>query len=205
MHNAPIDTLAPITVPVNFTPERVEHAIAVMKEVIAKGYVFDLNQWYTPLDRTNNVEVNSLGRCDTADHVHACGTAACLMGWIALTEAWREAGGSVIKGTPHLGDTYRNIIEKWFGEDMPPLIHNTYTYVAVKGDEGRAPTELLDYYGRTCAMFDVSAYTTPAEAAALRAGGSVNIQATPEQVLKVLQQIRDEGTITLHLLSEKKT
>ena len=79
---------APVRVRVTkFNRERMELALATMKEVAARGYAFDLGSWYG-----GNMDVRGLMNVNT-ERLHKCGTSACAMGWIATTPDWLANGG----------------------------------------------------------------------------------------------------------------
>ena len=81
-----------IEVPTTIPADRLDHAIAVMQEVVSKKYRFSLESWYdhAPLELK---EV--LARAGSLNEVHACGTTACVLGWIATTPEFKQAGGEV--------------------------------------------------------------------------------------------------------------
>lgn len=92
--------------------DRVNHAIALMQRVIREKRKFNLNSWYG----TRQAREAEL----TEESLHKCGSSACLLGWIASTSEWRDAGG--FNG----GDTI--ILPKAGTEEshMPHYLHNAH-------------------------------------------------------------------------------
>lgn len=199
MNTLPDEFYNPIVIPVSFIPERLAHAIQTMEGVVSKGYKLNLEQWYTfTPDNYHSVRDGV-----TSEELHKCGTAACLVGWIATTPEWREAGGAINYGVPTLNDMSSDLVKSWFGEDVPPLIHNVYSVGRDTSDTTRFEVEACKQIKEYDASFvEYSVYATPEHIEMAKQSGELpDIQATPNQVLEVLRRIRDEGVIVVQPLS----
>ena len=82
-----------VSLPVNVNMDRINHAIKVLQEVVNHGYKFNLNSWFTD-HQDINAFANAIESNDM-EAIHKCGTAACVLGWVATTPEFKEAGGSV--------------------------------------------------------------------------------------------------------------
>lgn len=77
--------------------EHIKTAIKVMERVRDRNAPFTMRNWQ--INTTNE----SLGYqlVDTEDIAHACGTACCFAGWLALSPEFQQEGGSVnVIGSP---------------------------------------------------------------------------------------------------------
>ena len=72
--------------------ERVKKAIAVMERVRDENRAFDMNWWQGRVGHN---------RCFDEAVPHACGTAACFAGWLAVSPEFQADGGSItLSGAP---------------------------------------------------------------------------------------------------------
>jgi len=69
----------------------VQKAIDIMK----RAGKIDMRKWQEKNDK-NEI-------CSTEETLHSCGTAACLAGWIAVSEEWKSDGGyHCLNGSPYI-------------------------------------------------------------------------------------------------------
>ena len=73
-----------------FNAERIDDAIEVLSRVSDQGRAFSLSSWYGRLSDHMQGDAPI-----TEESLHECGTSACAVGWIATTQKWRDAGGSI--------------------------------------------------------------------------------------------------------------
>lgn len=87
-------TAREIRVPVNANKERVQMSIDILQRVADQNRKFDLRSWYdASLWYFGSPDAPLPPRPTTEQELHACGTSACAMGWIAMSPEWKAAGG----------------------------------------------------------------------------------------------------------------
>ena len=94
--------------------QNLDHAIAIMKRA---GKV-DMNFW-----QSGNIK-------QTEESKHACGSAACFAGWVAISPEWESAGGFTSRsGTPRFnGSDGSDALGEWL--DIPEILSDSF----VNGD-----------------------------------------------------------------------
>lgn len=93
--------------------EHVKHDIRMMRRL--KPETFCLLSWQTGYSQ----DLTHISRSRAA--LHRCGATACYGGYLALSRAFREAGGTIGEiGQPVLGpyDEGTNAIARWLGVDL---------------------------------------------------------------------------------------
>lgn len=203
-------TAREIRVPVNANKERVQMSIDILQRVADQDRKFDLRSWYdASLWYSGSPDVPLPPRPTTEQELHACGTSACAMGWIAMSPEWREAGGE--------SDPTENVLffgkkdgmhaaMLWLGAPLDSLIRalfiNVFLHMAVPV-ESIFGTQLSD---------DVIAeikntYVQSAESSPFMWGNTVYVRVTGydkpsvavQDVIAQLVSLRDTGHITLYV------
>lgn len=92
--------------------ERLSFILEVMKRVVEEERTFNIASWY---DMADSVLAHFAEKDNLAEQeLHACGTSACVLGWVASTEEWRASGGTNSQGVIALGGKRREeALELW--------------------------------------------------------------------------------------------
>lgn len=208
-------TLSPltreVTVPLGeeHDAKRLLHVQQTMERVAAENRNFDISTWY-------GAGINAaLGYKNFREQeLHACGTSACVLGWVATTEEWHQSGGTNIAGSIKFkGETMDEAMSLWL--NSPTLAFSiVYASTCQRDTLANAYTDpaLVTF---ATAMYDLLV-PNPSDAAArdycirrMCSTGSVSIYGTNDptasHVSDVLKEIIETKQVKYHLLNRDKS
>lgn len=109
-----------LSVAANVDKIRVQQSIDVLQRVVDNNRAFNIFHWYDTGEVPQWVlEKMEDDAAQTEEELHACGTSACAMGWIAISPEWKAAGGEVSVRHTSFSMPYKN--ERVTGFDAAAL------------------------------------------------------------------------------------
>ena len=183
--------------------DRLQHAINTLEMVKQANGKFDHTCWYS-------MDVTGAPACTA---LLECGTSACILGWVAATPEWKEAGGSTRVGSfsliptlpsvtnPLMINTGMHAMQEWLG--CSELVASLIVLRSICSADGyfdicpelkELTDEMLagDLHPVTASDIwddlEPTAYSNPDNV-------------TIEDALALLYQIRDQGTIRIRFRS----
>lgn len=200
-----------ISLPVTVNMDRINHAINTLQQVVDRQYAFNITCWYSSNRTTienDNAQLQAAVNSGDIAEVNSCGTAACVLGWIAATNEFKEAGGTV--SVLH----YYNAIRfdgkegleagaAWFGDSAMEAVMYPGALDLTSIESPDLDSRLKAISDRTEEMINqgnevlISAYSTDQE----DPFDDQSVAITAQDAIEALSYVRDTGTIKLALYS----